>query len=221
MAKPTKTKEVMPSRDEGVPKLANNVRQASKKEHIFTRFQRPHLASMAVLCIPCVSNNIQRKELIMNMEKLRFKKTFGLFLVSAFLLGSSLVYAEDMCQIIRIQEGKGAGGSRIEIFPEKITVSVGTCTVWINWINEKEVRVSFRENAKQCILSTEASTGFEELELKTGESCYISEKLPRGKTASLVWTKPGSYKYNLEAPGSSSQKGYIGKIMAEGVIEVK
>ena len=60
----------------------------------------------------------------MNIKKLRFKTTFVLFLVSAsLLLGSSLVYAEDTCQIIRIQEGKGAGGTRIEIFPEKITVA--------------------------------------------------------------------------------------------------
>jgi hypothetical protein len=158
----------------------------------------------------------------MNRRKLRIKIRAGLFLVSAVLfLGSSIVSAAEKCQIIRIQEGKGAGGTRLEIFPEKITVPVGTCTVWINWINDRDVRVSFRENAKQCILSTEASTGFEELGLTSGESCYISEKLPRGKTASLVWTKPGIYKYNLEYPGSTSQEGYFGNIMAEGVIEVK
>lgn len=159
----------------------------------------------------------------MNRRKLRFKTKTVLFLVSAvLLLGSSLAYAADTCQIIRIQEGKGAGGTRLEIFPEKITVPVGTCTVWINWVNDREVRVSFRENAKQCILSTDASSGFEELELKPGETCYISDTLPRGKTASLVWTKPSIYKYNLEAPGgSSSLAGYSGNIVAEGVIEVK
>ena len=109
-----------------------------------------------------------------------------------------------------------------EIIPEKITVAVGTCTVWINWVTGREVRVSFRENAKQCTLSTEASTGFDELELKSGESCYISETLPRGKTASLVWTKPGTYKYNLEALRKATTLGaYSGDIIAKGVIEVK
>jgi len=158
----------------------------------------------------------------MNRGKLRFKITAGLFLVSAvLLLGTGPTYAADMCQIIRIDEGKGAGGTRLEIFPEKLTVPVGTCTVWINWVTDREVRVSFRENAKACMLSTESSTGFEEMELKAGESCYISEKLARGKTASVVWSKPGIYKYNLEVPGSSSQEGYAGDIQAEGVIEVK
>ena len=79
--------------------------------------------------------------------------------------------------------------------------------MWINWVTDKEVRVSFRENAKQCIMSSEASTGFDELDIKPGESCYISETLPRGKTASLVWTKPGIYKYHLEAPGAAQGKG--------------
>jgi hypothetical protein len=160
--------------------------------------------------------------MIMNIKKLCFKTTAALFLVSAVLmLGNSLVYAADKCQIIRIQEGKGAGGTRLEISPERITVPVGTCTVWINWVMGREVRVSFRENAKQCIMSSEAATGFEELEIKPGETCYISETLPRGKTVSLVWTEPGSYKYSLEAPGSSTQEGYSGTVIAEGVIEVK
>jgi len=157
----------------------------------------------------------------MNMKKLCFKTSpFFLLAIAILLWGISPTYAADQCQIIRIEEGKGAGGSRIEIFPEEITVPVGTCTVWINWVSDKDVRVSFRENAKACMLSTEASQGFKELDLKPGESCYISEKLPRGKTASLVWTKPGTYKYHLEAP-RSSQEGYSGDIIAEGVIEVK
>jgi len=157
----------------------------------------------------------------MNIRKLSFKTTTVFFLVSAALLfATCMVYAGDRCQIIRIETGKGGGGSRLEIFPSKVTVPVGTCTVWINYVQRKEVQVSFRENAKQCILSTEAPTGFEEFKLKTGESCYISETLPRGKTASLVWSKPGIFKYILEAPGSTSGDGYSGNIMAEGVIEV-
>ena len=158
----------------------------------------------------------------MNTNTFCFKTTPLLTIVSAILLlGTSLAFGGDACQIIRIDEGKGAGGSRIEIFPEKITVPVGACTVWINWVQGKEIQVSFRENAKQCMLSTDAPAGFDELKLKSGESCYISETLPRGKTASLVWSDPGTYKYVLETAGSTSVEGYSGKIMAEGVIEVK
>ena len=174
--------------------------------------------------IPHVSNNNQQKELVMDIKKFYLKIKTALFFVSAILLlGSSLVYAGEACQIIRIDEGKGPGGSRIEIMPSKITVPVGTCTVWINWIQGRDVRVSFREDAKQCMLSTDSPQGFEELKLKDNESCYISETLPRGKTASLHWTKPGTYKYVLEASGSKglASTGYSGDILAEGVIEVK
>jgi hypothetical protein len=177
---------------------------------------------MTVFSIPNLSINIQRKELIMNIKKLRFKKTAVLFLVSAaLLLGSSLVYAADDCRIIRIQKDKGAGGTRIQIVPEKVTVPVGTCTVWINRVMDREVRVGFKENAKQCKLSTDAASGFKELDLNVGESCYYSERMPRGKTASMVWTQPGIFKYQLEASSAKASEGFVGKIVAEGVIEVK
>lgn len=161
----------------------------------------------------------------MNLRKMSFRTTAVLFLVSAaLLLSTGMVYAGDKCQLIRIEMGKGGAGSRLEIFPQKITVPVGACTVWINFVQRREVQVSFRENAKQCMLSTEASQGFDMSEVKPGESCYISEKLPRGKTASLVWKNPGIYKYTLEAPAAavgSPVKLHGGDIMAEGVIEVK
>jgi len=158
----------------------------------------------------------------MNIKKLGFKTRASLFLVSAaLLLGSSLVYAADTCQMIRIQEEKGAGGTRLEIFPGKITVPVGACTVWINWVANRDVHVSFPENAKQCVLSTEVSTGFEEIELKSGESCYYSDKLGRGKTASITWAQPGTFKYQLESPSATRMTGYSGNILAEGVITVE
>ena len=161
----------------------------------------------------------------MNLRKLIFKTTTVSFLVSAALLLSiCMVYAGDKCQLIRIEMGKGGAGSRLEIFPQNITVPVGACTVWINFVQRGEVQVSFRENAKVCKMSTEASQGFDLSELKNGESCYISEKLPRGKTASLVWTKPGIYKYTLDAPAAavgSAVKLHGGDIMAEGIIEVQ
>ena len=71
-------------------------------------------------------------------------------------------------------------------------------------------------------MSSGEATGFEELEIKPGETCYISETLPRGKTASIVWNEPGIFKYQLEAPRkSTSLGGYSGDIIAQGVIEVK
>lgn len=157
----------------------------------------------------------------MNIRKLSFKTTTVLFLLgSALLLGSSMVYAGGSCQIIRITKDKAGGGSSILINPKKARVSVGTCTVWINFIRQGDVHVSFRENAKQCMVSTDEATGFSEMKLETGESCYVSEKLGRGKTASVVWSTPGTYKYTLETPAMTGTTFYAGDIQAEGVIEV-
>lgn len=153
-------------------------------------------------------------------------KLFGALLVTCaiLLLGSSAVSA-NMCQIIRLYAAQTGGSARVDIFPQRVTVPVGTCTVWINFINDTKVQVSFRENVKQCILSTEASAGFKEITLASGESCYISETLPRGKTASLVWKKPGVFKYTLELVGSKGMAepsaGNTGRVPVEGVIEVR
>jgi len=158
----------------------------------------------------------------MDNKKLNQKSRLVLVLISAvLLLGSSLVYAAERCQMIVIEEGQGAEGARLRITPEKVTIPVGTCTVWINWVSDRRVRVCFRGNAEQCIKSSTSSTGFEEKQLKPGESCYITEPLQVGKTASLYWTKPGVFKYTLEARGSETGNGWFGDIMAQGVIEVK
>lgn len=157
----------------------------------------------------------------MKIRAFRFNSTTTMLVVCAILLLTHNMLYADVCQIIKIEEVKGAAVTRVEIIPEKITVPVGTCTVWINWVARKEVQVSFRENAKQCIFSTEASTGFSENELKAGETCYISESLPRGKTASLVWSKPGLYKYTIELENPTTSLNLPGKVSTEGVIEVK
>jgi hypothetical protein len=158
----------------------------------------------------------------MNIKKLCFKTKAVLVMVCAvLLLCSSMAYAGDGCEFIKVIKERAGGGSSVRISPEKITVPVGTCTVWINFIRDENVQVSFRENAKQCILATDAATGFQEIKLKTGEACYYSETLSHGKTASLLWSKPGIYKYTLEIPATTGTIYYVGDIQAEGVIEVK
>jgi len=106
---------------------------------------------------------------------------------------------------------KGAAESRLTITPEKITVPPDTCVVWVNWVQGDRVSVSFRENVKQCVASNASPTGFI---LNEGETCYITEFLTRGKTASMYFNKPGVYKYTLELDGKPT-------VQKQGVIEVK
>lgn len=155
-----------------------------------------------------------------NINKAQRLTCLILLAVGALLLGSSLVNSK-MCQIIRIEDEKGSGGTRLTISPEKITVPVGTCTVWMNWVTKGDINVSFRENAKECVAASESATEFDLIELKAGEFCYIADKLSRGKTSSLYWKTPGVYKYTIEMTETGKDSIYTGKPMATGVIEVK
>ena len=144
----------------------------------------------------------------MHLKKFSFKASMVVFLVSlTLLLTTSQVQAEDVCQLIRLKMTELGGKDRIVIIPEKITVPVGTCTVWINFVKTRILAVSFRENAKACIKGAEEVSGFELLELGEIEACYFSDPLPRGKTASITWGEPGVYKYTIEAPPLMGSRG--------------
>ena len=155
-----------------------------------------------------------------------FKKSIFLLACVFLMMGSSLVFAEK-CQIIRVEDaskvykgsttsaGTTLEGVKLAVFPEKVTVPVGTCTIWINWMDQGAINVSFTEGVKTCVFS---ASGFIQKEVKPGESCYLAESVGKGRTASLTWEKPGQYTYTVELVAPTIGKE---KPMIEGVIEVK
>ena len=161
----------------------------------------------------------------MKPSKLSFYSIGILLLVSvALLIWNTSAFAANMCQVIRLEPDKTVAGTKIGIMPERITVPKSTCIVWINWFQTGKVQVSFRENAKACMISAEAPVGFLEQELKEGQSCYTTRELSQGETASLYFRQPGVYKYTVEYIGQTT--GGAGDIIprqptSEGVIEVK
>ncbi len=147
----------------------------------------------------------------MNMKKF-FITSMGIlvmFSVVLFLV-QGLVFAET-CQIVKITAEKTGSVSRIVVTPDKITVPPDSCVVFMNWVRKDKVRVSFRDNVKECKLTADTSAGFG---LAVGEECYLTDYLTRGKTASMYFANPGVYKYTLDMEGQPSVK-------TEGVIEVK
>jgi len=163
----------------------------------------------------------------MKQKKMCSIKKGVLLLACVFMMmGSSLVFAEQ-CQIIRIDDaskvykgtttsaGTTLEGVKLAVFPEKVTVPVGTCTIWISWLDQGAINVSFSEGVKSCVFS---ASGFIQKEIKPGEVCYLAESVGRGRTVSLTWEKPGVYNYTVEVIGPT-----IGKEnpMVEGVVEVK
>ena len=161
------------------------------------------------------------------MKKLEIRLAWlGILTLTALMLLPipAVVYAEDTCQVIRLSLDRAGGGSSVQIYPENITVPVGTCTVWINFIERREVQVSFRENAKKCIAATDAATGFKDFNLGAGESCYMTDRLSYGKTASLHWIEPGTFTYTIEVPSSEpgTRTGTESAAMlSKGTIELK
>ena len=147
----------------------------------------------------------------MNMKKFFVTSTGILVMFSAVLfLGQGLVFAQT-CQIVTITAEKAGTAPRIVITPDKITVPPDSCVVFMNWVRNDKVMVSFRENVKECKLTADANAGFG---LAVGEECYMTDFLTRGKTASMYFANPGVFKYTLDMEGKPAVK-------TEGVIEVK
>jgi plastocyanin len=149
-------------------------------------------------------------------EELRMKKkgnvslVVGLwfvFVMTMFHIGLDTTSAQE-CRILRIHGGVLADTlgkvSKIELEPQTVWISKGTCLVWINWVRGYEVKVVF-EDAKKCEDTTDAAVGFEE----DVDNCYVTTWMRQGETSSLRFTAEGAYEYVVEAKGGVKAKGKI------------
>jgi plastocyanin len=89
---------------------------------------------------------------------------------------------------------------RDKIEPLSLSVNKGDCVVWINFTQPVaatagDVLIVFPD-AKECgIKEVKASTGFK---MEEALNCFIGGWLRPGETASLVFEKPGTYKYKVQ-----------------------
>lgn len=157
------------------------------------------------------------------MSRQGFARTKSSILVLIGLIALAIPgtgFAEgEVCQVIRITQEKGGGGKFIQINPEMAKVSKGTCVIWVNWVPESQIRVTFKESAKACMRATDAPSGFKEI-----ENCYLSEYIPLGKTVSLHFKEAGTFKYQVEVPDTTkfTPAGINpGKIEGSGEIQVE
>ena len=125
----------------------------------------------------------------------------------------------NVCHVIRINQEKGGAGSYIEVTPQIAKVPKGACVIWVNWVAENRIRVTFEEHAQACMKSTGAPAGFKEV-----ENCYLSEFIPLGKSVSLHFREAGTFKYQVEVPDTTkvTPAGINpGKIEGSGEIHVE
>ncbi len=120
--------------------------------------------------------------------------------MAIFVLSPMVSEAAEECRVVQIS-GIGSPVS-IRIEPETLSVSKDTCVVWINWARATEVKVMFREGQK-CAAATKAPTGFR----MDAMNCLVTDYIPLGGTASLMFTEEGAYDYEVGAAFATPQRG--------------
>jgi plastocyanin len=143
---------------------------------------------------------ITKGEYAMNKVKLLLIVTGVAFISTMviFLGNSGTIGAAEKCDIVTIR-------GRDNIEPNMLTIKKGDCVVWMNWAREEDVILRFKEGEK-CLRTTKAPTGFK-MDIPSG--CYIGGWLSYGGTASLVFTEPGIYNYEVEFKVGGKNKGTI------------
>jgi plastocyanin len=131
----------------------------------------------------------------MNKSKLLLMATAAVFILTMviFLSGPTTIGAAEKCEIVAIR-----GRDKIE--PKTLTVKKGDCVVWINFISSssgypsQDIILSFKEGEK-CARTTKAAVGFR-MDYPSG--CYVAGSFNYGQTASLMFTEPGTYNYEVQ-----------------------
>jgi len=110
--------------------------------------------------------------------------------------------AAETCNVVTIR-----GRSGLE--PNLVTIKKGDCVVWINFTGSaskgEEVQLTFKEGEK-CVHATKASVGFK-MDVPSG--CYVAGWMNYGQTASLMFTEPGTYAYQVDFKVGGNTSGTI------------
>ena len=111
------------------------------------------------------------------------------------------------CRIVRIF-GEGSQPGKLHVEPEILTISKGTCVIWVNWSKEQEVSVKFEEKMK-CHDVTDSPMMF----ALDSAQCYVTSWIPLGGTSSLRFTDGGEFEYIVTNRDGSITKGrlFVGK----------
>ncbi len=136
----------------------------------------------------------------------RFKRLIGVSGIVSILLAALLlcpvIGAAEECYFVKVF-GEGSPAS-VRIEPDLLSISKGHCVVWINWARTTEVTVKFQDG-KRCADATKAPVGFR----MDAMNCYLTDRIPLGGTASLMFSADGTFDYEVEAPSATPARGRI------------
>jgi plastocyanin len=136
----------------------------------------------------------------MNKSNLLLIVTGAAFILTMVISlgGPATIGAAEKCDIVTIR-------GRDNIEPTMLTVKKGDCVVWMNWTRDQDVLLSFKEGEK-CVRATKAPVGFKK-DVPSG--CYVAGWLGYGQTASLMFTEPGTYIYEIQYKVGGKNSGTI------------
>lgn len=126
---------------------------------------------------------------------------FALMITAGLLVPQPADCSE--CRIIRIF-GEGSQSGKLHVEPQILTISKGTCVIWVNWSKEQEVSVKFEETMK-CHDVTDSPMMFS----LDSAQCYVTSWIPLGGTSSLRFNDPGELEYIVTNRDGSMTKGRI------------
>jgi plastocyanin len=125
-----------------------------------------------------------------------------LFTTVLFLGSPATVGATEQCSIVTIR-------GRENIEPLTVSVKKGDCVIWTNFTGgaaqPQDVKLIFKEGEK-CIKATKSPTLFK-LDVPSG--CFIAGAMGYGQVASLIFTEPGTYKYEIEFKAGGKNSGAV------------
>ena len=107
------------------------------------------------------------------------------------------------CRVIRIF-GEATQAGKIHLEPNILTISKGTCVIWLNWSKEQEVMVTFDES-QRCHDVTDAPAFF----ALDAANCYVTSWIANGGTSSLRFNDSGEFQFTITNTDGSTTKGRI------------
>jgi hypothetical protein len=152
------------------------------------------------------------------MNRTKFVTVVVFLLTGMIILVNPVKVGAQNCFPVKIWD-------RDRIEPLNLSVNTGDCVVWINFPqspmgrgvdygkSSSEVLISFIEPKECAIDEITTSTGFK---MKEANSCFEAGWLRPGETSSLVFKKPGTYKYDIQFRFGKELRG-----KTEGTVTVK
>jgi len=121
-------------------------------------------------------------------------------LVMTGLLCSPVMTQALNCHFVTIHEV-----SNIDPVSGVVNIHPGDCVFWIDMSNERRLKVTF-PHGKECLIGIKSKVGFD-MEDATG--CLVTGWMKYQGTASVVFSQPGTYAYQIDFEGGGSVKGSV------------